>query len=59
MCTDRDQPAPPSDILMELVLKVNERRIGARGELQIAEDSAGKQRADALGLMISSIELKI
>ena len=58
VCTDRDQPAPPSNILMELVLKVDERCIGTRSELQITEDSTGKQRTDALGLMVSSIELK-
>lgn len=44
---------------MKLILKVDERCIGTRGELQITEDSTGKQRTDALGLMINSIELKI
>lgn len=58
VCTDSDQPASPSNILMKLVLKVDERCVGTRGELQIAEDSAGKQGSDELGLMISLIVLK-
>lgn len=44
---------------MKLVLKVDERCVRARGKLQITEDSAGKQRTDALSLMIGSIELKM
>lgn len=37
---------------MKLILKIDERCIGTRGELQISENSAGKQRTDALSLMV-------
>jgi hypothetical protein len=42
MCTDRDQYASPPDVLMELVLEIDERGVGARGELEIAKDGAGE-----------------
>jgi hypothetical protein len=50
MCADGDEPSSSPNVLMELVLEIDERGVGARGELKIAKDAAGKERTDALSL---------
>ena len=43
MGADSDELPTSADILVQLVLQINERLVGAFGELDIAQDSAAKE----------------
>lgn len=52
VCADSNELTPPTDVLMQLILQVDKRRVGSLCEVNTAQDRARKERSDLLCLQI-------